>query len=241
VTGQDLAAAGALLPLAGFASYLRGTLRGTTQPNRVSWALWAAAPGIAFAAQVAGGTSLRAALVTLTLGLGPAVILAASFWNPGACWRLGRLDWACAVLACAALAAWALTRRGEVAIALAITADALAAAPTVTKAWQHPESESPWTYLASGVGAGVTLLTITRPTFAAAAFSTWAVTVCAVISVLILRPRTAPAKAVTALTAAVVPESVHPRGRGDGGPGHRLLIPVVRSTPAGAGTTPHPS
>ena len=46
---------GALIVLTGNAAYARDTVRGETQPNRVSWMLWALAPMIAFAAQVAQG------------------------------------------------------------------------------------------------------------------------------------------------------------------------------------------
>jgi hypothetical protein len=206
VISQDFAAPGALLPLAGFASYLRGTLRGTTRPSRVSWALWAAAPMIAFAAEITQGTSLRLSLVTFVLGLGPALILAASFANPGAYWRLGRFDWACAAIACAAIAAWAVTRRGDLALALAIAADLCAALPTIAKSWSHPGSESAGTYIASGAGAGITLLTVRDWQFAACAFSAYVVAVCAVITVLIVLPRTAAVRAtVAAFTAAVVP------------------------------------
>jgi hypothetical protein len=205
VISQDFAAPAALLPLAGFASYLRGTLRGTTRPSRVSWALWAAAPLIAFAAQVTEHTSLRLSLVTFVLGFGPALILAASFANPQAYWRLGRFDWACAAIATAALAAWAATRRGDVAIALAIAADLCAALPTIAKSWSHPASESSGTYIASGTGAAITLLTVRHWQFAACAFSAYVVAVCAVITVLIVLPRTAPARATAALAVAVVP------------------------------------
>ncbi len=53
---QNFAALAALLPLIGFAAYLRDTLRGKIPPNRVSWLLWGAAPMIAFAAELAEGT-----------------------------------------------------------------------------------------------------------------------------------------------------------------------------------------
>ena len=175
------------LPPAGFASYVYATLRGKTKPNRVSWSLWAAAPLIVFPAEIAEGAPLRTALVTLALGAGPVLVLAASFANPQAYWKPGRLDRACGALAAAALAGWAATRQGDVAIALSIAADGLAAAPTVTKSWSHPESESVGTYVASGAGAGLTLLTISHWRFASAAFPLYVMAVCAVIAALLCR------------------------------------------------------
>ena len=178
----------AVLPLAGFASYLRDTLRGKTQPNRVSWSLWAAAPLIAFAAEQAQRTSLKVSLLTFALGAGPALILAASFACPRAYWAPTRLDLACGAVAVAALIGWAVTRQGDVAIALAITADALAAVPTIRKAWAQPQSESIGTYAASGAGSAITLLTISRWRFASFAFPLYVTVVCGAIAALIALP-----------------------------------------------------
>ncbi len=184
----DFAVLAAVLPLAGFASYLRDTLRGKTQPNRVSWSLWATAPLIAFAAELAQHTSLNVSLLTFALGAGPALILAASFACPRAYWAPTRLDLACGAVAVAALIGWAVTRRGDVAIALAITADALAAVPTIRKAWAQPESESIGTYAASGAGSAITLLTISRWRFASFAFPLYVTVVCGAIAALIALP-----------------------------------------------------
>jgi hypothetical protein len=189
VLSQHLAIVGALLPLAGFAKYIRDMFRGDADPNRVSWALWALSPLIAFPAELAQHARLQPALVTLALGLGPLAVLAVSLTRRECYWRLGRFDYICGAPAVLALTGWAVTRRGDVAIALSIAADALAAAPTVAKSYTHPESESPWTYLASGTGSGITLLTISHWEFAAYGFPAYVVVACALISALILLPR----------------------------------------------------
>jgi hypothetical protein len=181
------------LPLAGFASYFRDTVRGRTQPNRVSWALWAAVPGIAFAAELAQQVSLRTALVTLALAAGPAAVLAASLVSPEASWQTRPLDWACAGLgagALAALIAGTVTGRHDTAataIALSIAADACAAVPTIAKACSHPESETVGTYAASGAGSVIALLTLHRWGFASYGFPLYVAAVCAVIIVLVTR------------------------------------------------------
>ena len=189
MVSPHLAIVGALLPLAGFAKYIRDMFRGDADPNRVSWALWALSPLIAFPAEVAQHARLQPALVTLALGLGPLAVLAVSLRRRECYWRLGRFDYICGALGVLALAGWAATRRGDVAITLSIAADALAAVPTVAKSYTHPESESPWTYLASGTGSGITLLTISHWEFAAYAFPAYVVVACALISALILLPR----------------------------------------------------
>jgi hypothetical protein len=181
------------LPLAGFASYFRDTLRGRIQPNRVSWALWAAVPGIAFAAELAQHVGLRIALVTLALAIGPAAVLAASLVSTGASWQTGPLDWACAGLgatALAALIAGTITGRQDTsatAIALSIAADACAAMPTIAKACVYPESETVGTYAASGAGSVIALLTLHRWVFASYGFPLYAAAVCAVIIALVTR------------------------------------------------------
>ncbi len=189
---QHLAVLGAALPLAGFVSYIWDMTRGRAEPNRVSWALWASAPLIAFAAEIAQGTNMQIALVTFTLGLGPLLVLLVSFASRGCYWKLARLDVVCGGLSGAAIAAWVMTGRGDAAIALSIAADAFAALPTVLKSYARPESESPWTYLASGAGAVVTLLTVRHwasATFASYAFPSYVAAICALISALILLPR----------------------------------------------------
>src|SRR5262249_26368417 len=109
-----------------------------------------------------------------------------------------------------ALALWAATGRGAVAIALAIAGDGLAAVPTVAKSWSRPESETAGTYVASGAGAGVTLLTVRHWSLASAGVPAYVVAVCALIRVVVtVRPlRRGPcrAKALAALAgAAAVP------------------------------------
>src|SRR5262249_32783785 len=140
---QHFAVLGAALPLAGFVSYIWDMTRGRAEPNRVSWALWASAPLIAFAAEIVQGTNMQVALVTVTLGLGPLLVRLVSLANGGCYWKLARLDVVCGGLSAAAIAAWVMTGRGDSAIALSIGADAFAAVPTVLKSYARPESESP--------------------------------------------------------------------------------------------------
>ena len=139
--------------------YVRDTLLGRVQPNRVTWLLWAAGPLIAFGVEIDAGVGLRA-LIALSTGLGPLVVFAASFVNPRAYWRTTRLDWACGVVALAALVCYLVTREGVTALALSLAADALAGVPTIRKAWAHPATERVNVYLGSLLNASITLLTI---------------------------------------------------------------------------------
>ena len=181
---------GALIILTGNAAYARDTVRGNTQPNRVSWGLWALAPMIAFAAEVVQGVGLNAVL-TLAVGVGPLLVVAASYLDPKAYARATPFDAGCGVLSLIALAAWAATGRGNVAILLSILADFLAAIPTIRKAYRYPHTEHAIAFLSGVAGSAITLLTIKASDwgFASVAFPAYILLDSGLIALLILLPR----------------------------------------------------
>lgn len=160
---------GAALSVIGMVQYLRAMAAGAARPNRVTWFCWALAPFVAFVAEVGAGVGLRSAM-TFVVGFTPLVIFLASFASRDAYWRLGPADVACGALSVAAIAGWAVTRSGTVAIALAVAADAVAGIPTLRKAWRHPESEEPLVFTLAMVNALIALLTVDRWTTADVAF-----------------------------------------------------------------------
>jgi len=160
---------GAVIAGVGTALYLRDTLKGVTQPNRVTWLLWSAAPLLAFAVEVREGVGLRS-LMTFVVGFSPLLIFLASFYNRASFWRIGWLDYLCGAVSVAGLGVWLATRHGTVAIVASIVADALAAAPTLLKSWKQPESETAAVYYGSTANAVITLLTIRTWTTAVDAF-----------------------------------------------------------------------
>jgi hypothetical protein len=159
----------AVVTITGSAGYALDTLRGRTEPNRVSWSLWAIAPLIAFAAELSEGVGLKA-LMTFSVGLGPALVVIASFVDERAYARVTRLDIACAGLSVIALAMWALTGKGDVAIGFSILSDLFAAIPTLEKARRDPRSESPKAFVGGVLGAVITLLTIPASEWVFASF-----------------------------------------------------------------------
>lgn len=150
---------GVLVQLWGCLVYARDTLAGTTKPNRVTWFLWFLAPTIAFAAEVNKGVGLIS-LMTLSVGLGPLIVLTASFASKKAYWRLHWTDYFCGFLSLLGLALWLIFREGNIAIVLNIAADFSAAAPTLVKSFKHPETESVEAYWVAIFNAGITLLAI---------------------------------------------------------------------------------
>jgi hypothetical protein len=160
---------GAALGSVGSLMYVRDTLRGTTQPNRVTWLLWAFAPLLAFAVELHAGVGLRA-LTTFVIGFMPLLVFIASFHNSAAVWKIRRLDYVCGAMSLAGTATWLATRNGVVAIVAAIVADFLAGIPTMIKSWLDPESESAMSYVGAVLNAGILLLTVHHWTTDVAAF-----------------------------------------------------------------------
>jgi len=177
-----------IVDLFGTATYAVGTWRGTTKPNRVSWVLWTVVPFIAFIAQLNQGVTYQAG-ITCAAFLGPLLVLIASFKDRHAYWRISRFDYACGALSVLAILLWAITKTGNVAIALSIAADGLASIPTIIKAYHHPGTESPTAYVVGVLAAIVTLLTITNWSFASFGFALYILVDCLILSALVVFPR----------------------------------------------------
>lgn len=81
--------------LVGGAKYIKGTVSGQIQPNKVSWFMWSLVPLIAFAAEIKQGVGILPALMTFMAGFVPLLIFIASFVNKKAYWKIERIDLAC--------------------------------------------------------------------------------------------------------------------------------------------------
>ena len=183
---------GAVLNLGGSGVYALRTLHGAVRPNPVTWALWTLAPGIAFAAQIARHVGLPA-LTTLSVGLGPLLVLLCAVGRPA----IPRVRPTCAELCCAAvslaaLVGWWLTAQPSAALAMSILADGCAALPTVVKCHRHPETEDRTVYALMGVSAALTLVTLPAWTFCTAGFSCYLLTLSGTLLLLLCRRPGAP-------------------------------------------------
>jgi hypothetical protein len=178
---------GAVLNLFGSGVYALRTLRGSVRPNPVTWLLWALAPGVAFAAQVARHVGLPA-LTTLSVGLGPLLVFLCALSRPGfRTIRPNPAELCCAALSLGALVGWWITTEAETALALSILADGCAAVPTLVKCHRHPESEDRTVYALMALSAALTLITLPAWTFTAAGFSCYLLTLCATLLILLWR------------------------------------------------------
>ncbi len=160
----------AVVSVGGAYAYIRDTLAGTSQPNRVSWSLWALTPLIGTAAAVASDADGWATVRIFLAGFLPLLVLLASFVNPHSYWTVTRFDGLCGLLACGALVVWGMVDSPRLAILLAVVGDGCAACPTVRKAWKYPDTETGSTYVASFVSVVLVLPSIRVWTIENAAF-----------------------------------------------------------------------
>ena len=108
--------------------------------------MWSIAPFLATAAAISDGVGLAVIPVFMS-GFSPFLILTTSFFYKRAYWKHTSFDYLCGVLSGLALTLWYITSNPDIAIVFAIVSDALAAVPTLIKAWRNPKTESVWPYL----------------------------------------------------------------------------------------------
>ena len=178
----------AVLGLIGSVRYAVATLTGSARPNLVTWSLWAAAPLIGFSAQLAAGVGLPA-VPTLAAGVGPLVVVAAGLVSRHHRARIGPFDVVCAAVAVLALGVWLGLGRAPLAVFVAVAADAVAALPTIRKAWHDPDSENVLFYVMVGLGATITLLTISSWEPSAWAFAVYMLALCLLLVALVVSRR----------------------------------------------------
>jgi len=140
-----------LISTGGVFTYIKNTLKGKTQPNRVSWFLWAASPIIGTAAALYAHADVWATIRVFLAGFFPLLVFIISFINPKSYWKLTSFDFICGLCSVIALIVWGVIDSPRLAILFAATGDGFASIPTIRKAWRHPETETGLAYLASFV------------------------------------------------------------------------------------------
>jgi len=152
--------------------YLKGTIEGTTKPNRITWLMWSVAPLIAATASLFAGARFASVPVFVS-GILCLVIFFASFINPHAYWKLTTFDYLCGLFSILALALWAITSEPTIAIVFAIVSDFFASLPTLMKCWSHPETENVGTYVGGVCNAFAVFFVLTSWDIASLAYPLW--------------------------------------------------------------------
>ena len=160
----------AVINVLGTLTYVVDVFRGKARPNRVTWGVLTIAPMIAFASMLSQGVGMAQSIVTFSVGFSPFLIFISSFLVKHPAWQLKRFDIGCGVLSLFGLLLWWITGEGNVAIIFSILADGLAFLPTLVKAYYHPETESPWTFMASEVATIMGLMTVKNWNFETVGF-----------------------------------------------------------------------
>ena len=175
-----------LIILVSIVPYVRDTLRGSTRPNIVTWALWTLTGAILVAAQYTAGASWTLViLVASTVTTSIVTVLAIRYGQTNYGW----FDGGCLVMAVLALAGWVITANPLTGIVLGVVAEACAVAPTVLKTYRAPETETPATYWLTNVATVLALIASTRYDLANILFPLYALSVNTLVACLAMRGR----------------------------------------------------
>jgi len=81
------------------------------------------------------------------------------------------------VLSVIALLLWIVSQDPNVAIIFAMASDGLASVPTLTKAWNHPETEVAWPFLVGVFNASTSFWVLTAWAFSSYAFPAYLIAI----------------------------------------------------------------
>lgn len=139
----------AIISVSGASVYIVNTYRGKTQPNLVSWFMWALAPLIGTGAAISAHADPWTTVRIFLAGFLPLLVIIAVFARPQAKWKLTTFDLMCGICSFIALIVWLVIDMPRVAILFAVAGDAFAAIPTIIKSWKYPETETGTAYITS--------------------------------------------------------------------------------------------
>lgn len=154
----------ATINASGITGYVRDTVRSSTFPHRITWFLWGFIPLVTVAVQFREHVGIQT-VMTFSYFATAMAVLVMSFVARRWSWEVTPFDWACGGVCLAAVAVYAATLKGDLAISLLLTAEFFAAMPTVRKSWKAPETETWTVFLAGFVSSSLTLLAVRHWTF----------------------------------------------------------------------------
>lgn len=182
---------GALLELSGCTSFAISTVKGKTRPLRVTWLMFTATTGTAFMAALQAGVGWIA-LITLAACIGPALVFISTFATKAsrkASWKISTTDVLCVIFSTVGIGLWIWTDDPIQAILLNILADAIAAFPTIQKAFVHPETQGVLVWVLGALGSALALLSISKWSVAHVAFPAYIITLnCTILCFRIFKP-----------------------------------------------------
>jgi hypothetical protein len=151
-----------IIQIAAIVPYIKDTLNGETRPNIVSWGLWTLIQLIGIWILLASPDGYSWPLVFLcatTFNTASVVVLCLLGYGSR---EFGKLEFACLVIALIAIIIWITSNDPLLALSFDISADLVAAVPTLVKTWREPRSEAvvPWAMVSLAAGLGALSTTI---------------------------------------------------------------------------------
>lgn len=182
---------GALLELSGCTSFAISTVKGKTRPLRVTWLMFTATTATAFAAAVQAGVGWIA-LITLAACVGPAAVFVSTFASKAsrkASWKISATDVFCGIFSAVGICLWVWTDDPVQAIVCNVLADAIAAFPTIQKAFFHPETQGVLVWVLGALGSALALLSLNEGSVAHVAFPAYIIALnCTILSFRVFKP-----------------------------------------------------
>lgn len=160
--------------------YIKNIFYKNTRPNLVSFSVWTIAPFVGVFLQLKAGAGLST-LGTFMAGFGPLLVIIFSLVKKNGFWKINNFDLICGLFSVIALFIYIATNKLGISILFAITSDALAAIPTISKSWKFPETETFLIYLGGIINNVLVLLIITNWVFSIYAFSVYLILINVII------------------------------------------------------------
>jgi hypothetical protein len=127
-------------------------------------------------------------------GFFPVIIFLVAWVRRNTYWKITAFDVLCGIFSFIALVLWIVTHKTGISILFAILSDALAAVPTLIKAWKHPETETAIGYTPGLINNILALLLIRNWTFSLYSFSIYFILLNITLIVFIVRKKIFPTK-----------------------------------------------
>lgn len=182
---EVIAIVGGLIVLAGMVPYIIDTIKGKTKPNVVSWSTWTLLTAIATFAALSEG-ALTTAILSASSALATLSVAVLGFKRGLKHYTF--FDGACQIAALIGVILWQITKQPELAVAIVVTTDLIAALPTFRHAWREPSAETWQAFAAGELGSVLVLATVQQISFVALAYPIW-LTVANTITLVIIMYR----------------------------------------------------
>lgn len=178
-----------VLSAACYVPYIKGILRHEVKPERASWLIWSVLTAIGFFSNLAIGATNSLWLPGIQ-SVGVIIVFLLSLWTGYG--GLLKRDVIILLASGATLIVWYFTKQPLLAVYLTVLIDAMAGYLTIIKSYQEPDTETPITWMLSGLAGFFAVLSVGRldPSLLAYPFYIFLVNSSVVVAIMLGRRRT---------------------------------------------------